>query len=277
MSEKEKYVMRTYISGRTVEKVVFKAGANVKLRKKRTKGSTPQRKQESNFRSAVKRLARLINCNFLHGDLWVTLTYADKYLCGTFEEAEHQLELFRDRMRRKLKKLDIEFPYICVTSDIDGSTGEVARVHHHIIMPRVSYELIAECWKYGTVDYQILKDQADYTPLAVYLLNQAKKQPDARKYKPSRNLKQPTVKEEFVSDIEKEIKVPKKAVVMHRAEYDKSVNTQYVRYVMPKGEDEDALVRRRAKSISRSEQKARSSKSIAAGSGKKASKQAKRY
>jgi hypothetical protein len=256
MSRRGKWIMKTITSGRTVEKIKFKVGANAKIKRgRRKKGSTPIRKQESNFRSAVKRLARLLNCNFSHGDLWITLTYADKYLCESFEDAEHQLDLFQRRMRSKFKKLGMEFRYISVTSDIDGQTGELVRVHHHIVMPRVPFELVCECWKYGTVDYRLLKDQADYTPLAVYLLNQAKNQPDAKKYSPSRNLQKPIVNEEFVADGTREIRVPKNAVVMHRDEYDRAIGTQYVRYVLPKkGEENDANERKAATRIPRAKQ-----------------------
>ena len=72
---RERYMIRTIISGAVVEKSKFLVAANVKPRRSRKKGSTPLRKQDQNDRDAVKRLARVINCNFRHGDLWVTLKY----------------------------------------------------------------------------------------------------------------------------------------------------------------------------------------------------------
>ena len=43
------------------------------------------------------------------------------------------------------------------TSDMDGASGEHVRLHHHIILPRVSFEAAAKAWKDGSVEYQILQ------------------------------------------------------------------------------------------------------------------------
>ncbi|MFX7845333.1 hypothetical protein ABTK14_24050, partial [Acinetobacter baumannii] len=51
-----------------------------KKRAPRTAGTSSKKKIDANEREAVKRLARIINCNFRPGDLWLTLKYSDDRL-----------------------------------------------------------------------------------------------------------------------------------------------------------------------------------------------------
>ena len=48
--------------------------------------------------------------------------------------ADHQGELFLRRVRNACTVAGVPFRYLFVTSDMDGKTGETARVHHHIIV-----------------------------------------------------------------------------------------------------------------------------------------------
>lgn len=68
-----------------------------------------------------------------------------------------------------LEAKGVECRYVLFTSDMDVETGEAVRVHHHLVIQRVGFEAAAKKWGLGTVDYQILRDQDDYTPLAEYL------------------------------------------------------------------------------------------------------------
>ena len=232
---------RIYKAGRVVEVSRFWAAEQTKPRAKKKAGSTP-RKQDQNDRDAVKRLARWINANFCHGDLWVTLTYsaegmgriiaaAGNDMDAVRNQANRQAMLFLRRMQRVFKASEIELKYILVTSDLDGDTGEVVRVHHHIIMPRAAFELCEQKWPFGAVDYQILRDQDDYTPLAVYLLRQVRRQPDAKKYTPSRNLKKPEVRERIATR-QGPLRTPAKAKLLAASEYDMTKGSHYIRYVI---------------------------------------------
>jgi len=241
MERSGKWMIRRYVSGKVVELSKFWVPEQTKPRSKRKASSTP-RKRDQNEREAVKRLARWINANFSHGDIWVTLTYsaegmeriaekAGSDMDALWEAANHQGKLFLRRMRRAMGK-GTEFRSILITSDIDGKTGERVRLHHHIIMPTAAFELWDEKWGRGTVDYQILRDQDDYTPLAVYLLKQVRRLPDAKKYTPSRNLKPPAV-EERISRKPGELRAPTGAKLLASGNYDSAVGNHYIRYVMP--------------------------------------------
>ena len=81
------------ISGRTVEirRVMMdvRRGYNQHQRRGvRVKGKTSLRKILANERESVKNLARILNCNFKAGDLWLTLTYPEEALPESKEAAE---------------------------------------------------------------------------------------------------------------------------------------------------------------------------------------------
>lgn len=242
------------ISGRVVEESTVFVSPNSRERRGRKKGTTSARKQDENERDAVKRLSRLINCNFAHGDLLLTPKYDEEGMARLMDWAKahqeegHSLEdalvdaaeregkNYIRRMERELEKAGVELRYILITSDMDGETGELVRPHHHIIMPRVAFEVAAKKWGLGTVDYQILRDQDDYTPLAEYLLRQVRRRkPDARKWTSSRNLDKPVVSQTWMDKPGRELAVEKGAKLMHRAEWEPG-RPQYIRFVRKCGE-----------------------------------------
>ena len=241
-----KYMIREYKAGQVVEKSKFWVPEQTKRRSPKRASST-HRKQDQNERDAIKRLARSINCNFVHGDLWITLkldtagykAVQDKagawetdveFLNAVRKELKHQAELFLRRLSRAIEKDGLTLKYIMVISDMSGKTGEVVRPHCHILMTRVAFELCERQWKLGTVDYQILKDQPDYTPLAVYMLRQVRRQPDEKKWTPSRNLDKPVITETVVEDAGPLV-TPRGALSLAQGEYDIETGSHYIRYV----------------------------------------------
>lgn len=237
------------VSGRVVEESTVFVSPNCKERRGRKKGTTSARKQDENERDAVKRLARIINCNFAHGDLLLGPKYDEAGLArltawaqehreegqsledAVVAAAEREGRNYIRRVERELEKAGVELRYILITSDMDGETGELVRPHHHIIVPRVSFEAAAKKWTLGTVDYQILRDQDDYTPLAEYLLRQVRRRKaDARKWTCSRNLDKPVVSQTWMDKPGRELTVEKGGKLMHRAEWEPG-RPQYIRYV----------------------------------------------
>lgn len=243
-----KYMIRKIKSGEVEEMIGFPVGPATRTRNKRKKGSSSIRKQDENDRDAIKRLARTINSNYKPGDLWITLTYNTARLEALMKKLEksgteatmdnirkaaiHERDLFLRRVNRNLASIGLPLKYIAVTSDIDGKTGELARIHHHIITNKEAFEFIFKQWSEDEVDKKSLRDQKDYTPIATYLIKQVRRQPDARKYSPSRNLKKPEITEQIIS-FNKELKPPKGATIVHRKEYDIESPTQYIRYIAP--------------------------------------------
>ena len=74
------WVIRTYKCGRVIEKSKFWAPAGTRVRGGRVKGNTSAAKHDQNARQAVRMVARILNCNFCHGDLYVTAKFDDDHL-----------------------------------------------------------------------------------------------------------------------------------------------------------------------------------------------------
>lgn len=279
-----KIMERKYVCANgVVERTRFPVGDNARPRSSRKKGNTSCRKQEANFNSSLRKLARILNCNYTHENgLLITLDYdpaglealcrkaklteeqtlwamgarvgeigewkAEKKKQETVQaeeeksefsaacellraEAEKRMNLWLRRIKRKAGNLK----YIAVTSDIDGDTGEAVRIHHHLVIAAegLSWDLLQQQWRLGSVDIRRLRGQKDYTPVAVYLLRQVRRQPDAKKYAVSRGMLLPVITEREVLG-NPEIRVPAGASVLERAEYNEETVVQYVRYVPKK-------------------------------------------
>jgi len=263
MSERKgKWMIQEIISGEVHEMSKYWAPEQTKKRSKKKTVTTP-RKRDENDRAATRVLARLINCNFSHGDLWLSAGYSEagfKALCAKYEitdltdidkikaASDHELELFLRRMDREAKKSGTEFYCIALSSDLNGKTGEIVRPHHHIIMPRASYELCMKHWKYGDIDYQILRNQPDYTPLAVYLCRQVRRQQFQHRWKTKGKLKKPVFLPERETHKRDELKVPTGAVALDIGHYDRESGNHYIRYI-PKHKSERTKERKTRRSV----------------------------
>lgn len=239
------WVIRSYRAGVIGEKIKYWVPGKKPTTSVR-RMSSDIKQQERNEANAEKRVARLLNENFWHKDIWLTLNYDEagmkKLLAGldpdsdTFEDelfqaAHHQVRLWRDRVSRACKAAGIEFKYIITTSDMDGETGEYARVHHHIVVNGEALEIALGKWTLGGTHHKNLYDEMDRTALAVYMLRQVRRLPDEKKYIPSRNLVIPQPKDRLAKNAA-ELKVPKGGQLLYRAEY-KPGAPQYIRYILP--------------------------------------------
>lgn len=153
--------------------------------------------------------------------------------------AEHALRLWLRRVKRKLGCAVKAFG---VTAEIDGKTGEITRIHHHI-----SVQITAEhdrleamaalqaAWSAGQADIRTLRAMPDYTPTAVYMLRQVRRREHEQKYFATRGMERPEISEREILG-NNEIKAPPGANVLERAEYDGEHIAQYVRYIPKKRE-----------------------------------------
>lgn len=136
MAEGGYWMIRTIRSGRVIEKSQFYVGER-RPRAKRKKGSSSAKKRDSNAMSAVRRYARLMNCNFAAGaGILLTLHYDAVHLPADKTAAERELENFWRRLGYRLKKAGCELKATGITSELDGETGERVRLHHHLIISR---------------------------------------------------------------------------------------------------------------------------------------------
>lgn len=234
------WVIRTYTAGAVGEKIKYWVPGE-KPTKSERKIKSDIKQVQRNEANAEKALARLIHANFMPRDYLLQFSYTEEALeklrTGErteeelFEAADHQLKLWAKRTRRACKALGIPFRYIPFTSDLDGKTGEVVRVHHHIIVNAEAAEIALEKWSAGSTHREHLYDQVDQTPLAHYLLAQVRHRPNEKKYSPSRNLIVPQPKDRIaVSGAE--LQVPRGGQLLLRAGWMPGM-PQYIRYIVP--------------------------------------------
>ena len=197
-------------------------------RKGKAKASTA-RKQEANRHQAAHILARKLNNNFEQGDLFLTLTWdggawqrlrsaAYRTLPrGAKEKAEVKRDAILFEAEREGKKFIRRVreagaqgcKYFIMASDMDGRTGDPARVHVHVILSgetvtqarkelRICGRTLEEFWSFGKVEYESLR-AGSYSALAAYLIRQSRDIKNHKKYACSRNL-EPVEYEEIELD-----------------------------------------------------------------------------
>lgn len=252
------WVVRTYEAGAVGEKTKFWIPGKRPSGKSKRNEKAEIKKQEQNEYSALKQCARLLNANFHEGDVLLGLDYSEQGmkrilapLASTeewnladdeqrrelvYQAAEHAMVLYLRRLKRELKKDGIELKAISTTSDMDGDTGELVRVHHHLVVNAEAKEKLVEKWKLGGVDIKPLSNQGDYTAIAEYLLKQVRRRADAKKYTGTRNLIRPQPKDR-VAMSDAPLRVPQGGTLIFCAEYRKNA-PQYIRYFTGKGNNQ---------------------------------------
>ena len=238
-----KHLMKySIISGKTVEERKALLGTRrsegKQSRGQRIRGNSKPRHIRYNEREAVKNLARVINCNFGTGDLWLTLTYGSDGLPVDLAAAKKDLSLFLRRLRRLFYAEHGRNPrYVTSTSRTDPETGEIVRLHHHIVMEAEAFETICQLWPKEDITYRRMDGRGDYTGIARYIISQADKEPDAKKWSTSRgNMAKPIYTEPVPVTPGKPISIPKGAVVREKysmVDEETNISTEYVRYTMP--------------------------------------------
>ncbi len=269
-----KVMQRIYRAKNGVEEQVrFCVPKQARPRADRTRRTTP-RKQEANRNSAAHRLGRILNNNFEQGDLFITLTYSD----AAYRKLEQAVKAELPKRCTKQKRLDAIFDAavkegkrfmrrlrdagfrggksVLATADMDGKTGEVVRVHHHIILtgdafsvvgkkPTLGGRLLPEIWKHGIVEWEFLRG-GSYNKLAAYLIRQVRHRENRKKYTCTRNMEPVDVEEfEIFAGTTQELSAPKDAIVEERQANAEYPTMQYLRYLCPPKPDAEKGKRRR--------------------------------
>lgn len=162
-------------------------------RKKKEKESLPKQKN-LNDKNARKHLIRLLNRNFTDKDIAVHLTYTDKELPQTEEEARRDVGNYLRRIKHYRKKNGLEeLKYIAVIEYKDQEENKKAvRIHHHIIMSGMDRDIAESLWKKGRANADRLKeDEFGYEALGRYISKDPK---GSKRWTQSKNLKQPVIK-----------------------------------------------------------------------------------
>ena len=238
------YMITKIISGEIVERRKTRISRRPAKRGGRIRGNSSEKKIVGNLEYAKLQLARTLNCNYTRGDLWLTLTYDTAGLAkirDDYHAAKKEAGKFVDRLVYRLKKQGVVCRWVLSTSCIDGETGELVRLHHHLVITGEGFrmegrtlmlgeECLDDIWGNGTVDYKALRNQKDYKPLADYIVNQARHVPDEKKWTCSRNMKKPIVHREIVTG-GGQLRVPAGATELPGTRYDPEKNQNFVRYI----------------------------------------------
>lgn len=206
-------------------------------------------KIKRNETDAIKKLTRIVNCNFRMGDLWLTLTFPGKEEI-TWEAAQTVFDRFLRKLRalyREKNGENIKYVYSHGRKDKDGND---ARPHFHVVLQAVDYELICSLWPQEAVTYRRLDGRKDHVKIAKYMIRNAKGVPGKKKYHTSRSLERPVYTEPVPVHINTKIKLPKDAIIceQHKTrDYESGFTSEYVRYIRPekerKGKSAGASVR----------------------------------
>ena len=234
------WVIRTLVSGKVVERSKFFTGK--RRPRTRKKGSTSLAQKDRNMNTAVRQLARGLNCNVENSWIFLTLTYDEEHLPKTVEEAWKALTLFIRRLRRR----GVDIKGFWITAD-KSKTGTPTRLHHHMVIDGSGIgiqqtidksvaviedgDALQDVWGNGFVYAEPVEDQIDRTPLAAYLVRQAADEPGKKKWRASIGLKKPVVKSEEIVDRAGELHIPPGAEVSEIGHYDEETGSQYVRYI----------------------------------------------
>ena len=225
------------ISGRTTEirrtMMPFREKGQKVRRGTRVKGKTSLRKILANEREAVKNLARILNCNFGPGDCWITLTYPENILPASREEAKKDLEKFLRKCRDAYRKATGEaLRYVVSVSDRDGKTGEIEkRLHLHIVMDAVAYEIITALWPAEDVTYRRLDGRGDYIGIARYMVSNAGPADGKKRWSTSKGLRKPIITEPVPVEAKERIRIPRDVSLKEREEYRDDETGMFSAYV----------------------------------------------
>lgn len=192
-------------------------------------GMTSPDQQRRNYFNAVKKLSRKLNANFTREDLFITLTYEVE---PTEAEAEKLFKQFiRDvRVVRRIRHLP-DLKYIAVT---ENTFNKKKRIHHHIVMSKMSLDEVNDIWRHGIVISSRLRKSGDYTGLAHYITKEPKRE-HKKRWSQSKGLLEPVVTYENVSraKAEGEIRTPKRyrQIYQVRQDYDDFGMYRYAKFV----------------------------------------------
>lgn len=182
------YATKTIKAGNQFEVEIYpeftrKENKELKLKK------TNKAQRNLNSKYARKRIERLINTNFIKGDLYITLTYDNKHLPSSIEEAQKNMKNFIRRINYKRTKEGLDkAKYIYIT---EFSKEKNIRCHHHMIMDcGLSGEIVENMWKCGRRNNirKLDPDENGLTGLANYLVKDPK---GKKRWCASTNLKKP--------------------------------------------------------------------------------------
>ena len=181
------------ISGRTIEERtahIDPSGAG-QPRGRKT-GKSPASQLARNEAEAVRTLAREFHCNCGGGWLFLTLTYEETARPFSVQEGERRVKNFIRRLSRAYRKQWGQRPvYFWTNGQWNTQTGKPCPLHHHLILPPLPLEVIADNWPAGQFTARRMEADGDYLGIARYLIKNAGYGNGQRAWKSSLGNKKP--------------------------------------------------------------------------------------
>lgn len=240
------YVKEVCVAGKTIEVSKYysvKWHCVGEKREPRDKETTEAQKKV-NQRQAATTLRRLMNHNFIDGDLLVRLDFSkDKSPTGS-EAMQVLISKALRKIRTELKKHSQELKYIYV-KEIGPKGGR----HIHMVMNKCDIDVIRKCWPHGGIHIDPLISNGQYAKIADYFIKYAAKTEETegeligKRWYASRNLQRPRVIKKVISanKFRKEAKAKKGYIVQKdsvRSGFSGLTGFEYFTYTMIKTDKE---------------------------------------
>lgn len=250
-------VLKRVRAGRLVSAVIYTAAtarASPRIRAQQQHASSLAR-EKLNVRTSFEKLERLLAANFDDGDLWVTLTYEDKWLPEDRDGAISRMRAFFKELRsaRNARGQPTKYVY-----NVEGCFPG-GRIHNHMVLNSTGADVdeLRQLWKYGMdIEIQRLEfnDLFTYEDLAAYLTKEPREwghpQVGERTWIPSLNLVHPHPETDKAAD-DVTLTIPPGATVLSNEGPIKNGWGEYtwVKYLLPRdpGHKRPRAKRRKAK------------------------------
>ena len=133
------------------------SGSGRKVREEKAK-ITRKAQKELNRKMRIRKIHRLLNGNFNHKDYFVTVTYSEKFVPSTIEEAQADYREFMKKLRKLYKKAEKTLKYMAwIEKGVENG-----RLHHHLVISGgVPREQIEDIFQKGFCDCKRLRPQSD--------------------------------------------------------------------------------------------------------------------
>lgn len=195
------------ISGNVIEVEIFPVWDTKNISRGGKSGPTTQEQRSVNTRNAIKKIVRLVNANFTHEDMWITVGYKGGTEPQSYERCKKDIKNYIERLRTVCKKNNWEdLKYIYT---IEGHKS--GKYHAHIIMNFPDRDIAEKKWGHGRYPQarRLQPDDFGLEGMAKYVAKNINKKLESKdsdedgikrnSYGLSLNLKKPIIHESYTA------------------------------------------------------------------------------
>lgn len=206
------YVKEICVAGNTIEvSKYYSVRHHSKGERRRPKeNESTEAVKRINQRNAERDLRRLLNTNFIDGDLLVRLDFSKVKPSGS-EEMQKLMTKAMRKLRAEFVKQGKELKYVYVKE-----VGPRGGRHIHMVMSKTDTDTLRKCWPHGGIHIDPLISNGQYARIAAYFVKYAEKTEETegrligKRWYGSRSLIKPKIKKQYISanKFRKEAKAP---------------------------------------------------------------------